>query len=295
MHSVSIIIVNFNAGDHLVSCVASILNAPDQAEIIVVDNDSRDDSIEKLDAAFGDTKQLYIIRNTANLGFARACNIGTQQASGAYLLYLNPDCLINDYTIPALVAALEQLPDAGMAGGRLMNPDGTEQPGGRRNIPSPWRAFVRLSGLYRLKNRYPDIFPDFLMYQEEVPDNEVAVEAVSGACMMVPRRTINEVGGFDEAYFLHVEDLDWCVRIRQKGWKILFVPEAEVVHSKGACSNDRPVFVEWHKHLGLTRFYWRFFGHRYFGVFMPVITIGVWSHFLLVMVSQILKNGSQTH
>ncbi|MFZ5564702.1 MAG: glycosyltransferase family 2 protein, partial [Thermodesulfobacteriota bacterium] len=152
-------------------------------------------------------------------------------------------------------------------------------------------AFVRLTGLYRLKALSPAVFPDFLLYKEAVPDKEIEVEAVSGACMMVPRRTINEVGGFDEDYFLHVEDLDWCMRIRQKGWKILFVPGARVVHFKGVCSNGRPVFVEWHKHLGFARFYRKLFAHRYYGILMPMVMAGVWFHFLLVLASVSLKAG----
>lgn len=291
MPSVSIIIVNFNAGDNLFACVDAILQATDTAEIIVVDNASRDNSLERLVSAHGNLKQLHIIRNTANLGFARACNIGTQQASGEFLLYLNPDCIINDGTIPALTVALQKHSDAGMAGGRLMNPDGTEQPGGRRGLPTPWRAFVRLSGLYRLNTCFPGLFPDFLLHQERLPDDTTVVEAVSGACMMVPRRTIETVGGFDEGYFLHVEDLDWCMRIRQKGWKVLFAPEARVIHFKGVCSSDRPVFVEWHKHRGFMRFYRKLFGQRHLGVWIPLLATGVWCHFLLVTARSLLKSG----
>jgi GT2 family glycosyltransferase len=293
MHSVSVIIVNFNAGLRLVSCVTSVLNAPGPAEVIVVDNDSSDDSIARLISAHGSRKELRIIRNTANLGFARACNMGTRQASGDYLFYLNPDCIIEDQTIPALVSALEWHADAGMAGGRLLNEDGTEQAGGRRQMPTPWRAFVRLSGLYRFKDHYPAIFADFLQHQEEAPDEPMEVEAVSGACMMVPRNIVNEVGGFDEAYFLHVEDLDWCMRIRRKGRKILFVPFARVFHSKGGCSHRRPVFVEWHKHLGLMRFYRQYFGRQHGGVWLPVIAAGVWSHFLLAAVTRFVKSKIQ--
>jgi hypothetical protein len=111
--------------------------------------------------------------------------------------------------------------------------------------------------------------------------------------MMVPRKIVADVGGFDEAYFLHVEDLDWCLRIRQQGWKILFVPDARVFHSKGGCSSGRPVFVEWHKHLGLTRFYWKFFRRQHGGIWLPVVAAGVWSHFMLVAVSGFLKRRFQ--
>ena len=291
MSDVSIIIVNFNAGHRLTDCVTSILEAPDRAEIIVVDNRSDDDSLERLLAAHGRRKRLQIIRNPANLGFARACNIGARQATGEYLFYLNPDCLIQTHTLTTLTTALARNPEAGMVGGRLLNPDGTEQPGSRRDIPDPWRAFVHLAGLYRFVKAQPALFSDFSRHREAVPESEITVEAVSGACMMVPRTVVAATGGFDEAYFLHVEDLDWCLRIRQQGWKILFVPGARVIHAKGGCSHRRPIRVEWHKHLGLTRFYWKFFRRRHGGLWMPVAMAGVWGHFLLTALSLLWKKA----
>lgn len=289
MGQVSIIIVNYNAGDRLAACVSSILETPDRDEIIVVDNGSEDESIAHLVARFGHEKYVRVIRNKANLGFSRACNIGSKAASGDFLLYLNPDCLVETATVPALRAVLERHPAAGMAGGRLLNPDGTEQAGSRRDIPSPWRSFVHLSGLSRFKGRWPSLFPAFSRHREALPDTEIEVEAVSGACMMVPRRIIDDVGGFDEGYFLHVEDLDWCLRIRQKGWKIFFVPHARVTHAKGACSVRRPIFVEWHKHRGLTRFYRKFYRHRFYGLELPLALAGVWGHFLLVASYRFVK------
>ncbi len=291
MSLVSIIIVNFNAGQGLVSCVSSIIDATDGGEIIVVDNNSADTSMDDLVAAYGSEKRLKIIRNNANLGFSKACNMGTRAASGDFLLYLNPDCLIEKQTIPELKAVFEQHPDAGMAGGRLLNPDGSEQAGSRRDIPTPWRSFVHLSGLVYFSKLFPGVFSGFLRHRESVPEAEIEVEAVSGACMMVPRKIIDDVGGFDEAYFLHVEDLDWCLRIRQKEWKIFFAPRARVTHAKGVCSARRPVFVEWHKHLGLTRFFWKFFRHQGFGLVLPVAVAGIWSHFLLVAVFRFVKRG----
>lgn len=290
MDPVSIVIVNFNAGNRLTDCVGSIVASRSPAQIIVVDNASEDDSIQRLEARHAGLEFLHIVRNTANLGFAKACNIGTRMAAYPYILYLNPDCIIDADTLPALVGSLRRHPDAGMAGGMLINPDGTEQAGGRRAVPTPWRALVRLSGLYRLKNRHPRIFEDFLQHDEIIPDGDLEVEATSGACMMVPRKVIRDVGGFDEGYFLHVEDLDLCMRVREKGWKIIFVPGAKVVHVKGACSRDRPIFVEWHKHRGLMRFYRKFFRDRCRGALMVAVAAGVWGHFWALAGYLALKN-----
>ena len=291
MEPVSVVIVNFNAGARLGECVASIVETGHPTQIIVVDNASGDDSIQRLEATCGGLAHLRMVRNTANLGFAKACNIGTRLASCAYILYLNPDCIIDGDTLPALVGGLRRNPDAGMAGGMLINPDGTEQAGGRRAVPNPWRALVRLSGLYRLKNRHPQIFSDFLQHDEMVPEGDLEVEATSGACMMLPRKVIRDVGGFDEGYFLHVEDLDLCMRVREKGRKIIFVPGAKVVHLKGVCSRDRPIFVEWHKHRGLMRFYRKFFRERYPSVLMVAVAAGVWGHFVALAGYLALKNN----
>jgi hypothetical protein len=291
MEPVSIVIVNFNAGARLADCVTSIVDSGCPAQIIVVDNASEDDSIQRLEAGYGGLENLRIMRNGANLGFARACNIGTKLAACQYILYLNPDCVIDGNTLPALVNGLKKRPDAGMAGGMLINPDGTEQAGGRRAVPSPWRALIRLTGLYRLKNRYPRIFADFLQHHEKVPDADMEIEATSGACMMVPRKVISDVGGFDEGYFLHVEDLDLCMRVREKGWKIIFVPGAKVVHLKGVCGLDRPIFVEWHKHRGLMRFYRKFFRDQYPSALMVAVAAGVWGHFLALAGYLALRNN----
>ena len=105
------------------------------------------------------------------------------------------------------------------------------------------------------------------------------MEAISGALMLVSREAVNDVGLWDEEYFLHCEDLDWCERFRLKGWKILFVPDAPVIHYKGTCSRSRPIFVEWHKHKGMLRFYRKFFRDKYPAVVMWLVGLGVWLRF----------------
>src|SRR3546814_512653 len=101
--------------------------------------------------------------------------------------------------------------------------------------------------------------------------------------MLVKRQAVEDVGLCDEGYFLHCEDLDWCMRFRQKGWKILFVPSAHISHALGACSRSRPIFVEWHKHKGMMRFYRKFFRHQYPGLLMGLVTAGVWLRFSLAV------------
>lgn len=278
--TVSLVVVNYNAGEFIVACISSVLNQVD--EVIVVDNASSDNSLAQLEAAFPGDPRLKIVRNRENLGFAAGCNIGVGQSAGACLFFLNPDCVLEPESVQRLFHTLQDSPDVGMVGGLLMNSDGTEQAGGRRAIPTPWRSFVRACGLNRLCGRWPKLFFDFYLHNQPLPDHPIEVEAISGACMMVKREAMKNVGSWDEGYFLHCEDLDWCMRFRQKGWRIVFVPEARVVHTAGVCSRCRPIFVEWHKHRGMMRFYRKFFRHQYPGPLMWLVSLGIWLRFGLI-------------
>lgn len=278
--TISTIIVNYNAGPLLRGCVDSLLACPLDIEIIVVDNASSDGSLDGLQ----DLSQVCVIRNPANVGFAAACNIGVPTSSAPFLLFLNPDCFFQPGAITTLLVGLQSGDRVGMAGGLLVNEDGTEQGGGRRAVPTPWRSFVRAFGLHRFADHWPKLFYDFHLHKQPLPDSPIEVEAISGACMLVKRDVMEDVGLWDEGYFLHCEDLDWCMRFRQKGWKILFVPDARIIHALGACSQSRRVFVEWHKHKGMVRFYRKFFRHQYPGVLMGLVVAGVWLRFGLAAV-----------
>jgi GT2 family glycosyltransferase len=249
------------------------------SEVLVVDNASTDLSLELCAQHFPEEPKLRIIRNAVNLGFAAACNIGIAQARESHVLFLNPDCILDPGSLQRMVQVLKVNPDTGIVGGLLINPDGTEQPGGRRAVPTPWRSFVRAFGFYRFAGYWPRLFFDFHLHKQVLPDHPVEVEAISGALMLARREAIEDVGLWDEGYFLHCEDFDWCMRFRQKGWKILFVPDAPVVHHKGICSRSRPIFVEWHKHKGMLRFYRKFFRHRYPGAVMWLVALGIWLRF----------------
>ena len=277
--TVSTIIVNYNAGSLLRGCVESLLQCPLNIEIIVVDNASTDGSLDALAGL-----PVQIIRNDYNAGFAAACNAGVNAASAPYLLFLNPDTYFSPGALTCLLDALRSDEQTGMAGGLLINPDGTEQGGGRRAIPTPWRSFVRAFGLVRFSNRWPRLFYDFHLHRQPLPEGNIEVEAISGACMMVSREAIQDVGAWDERYFLHCEDLDWCMRFRQKDWKILFVPSARIYHALGACSRKRRIFVEWHKHRGMMIFYRKFFRHQYPAGLMALVATGVWIRFGMLAV-----------
>jgi GT2 family glycosyltransferase len=275
---VSVVIVTFHSEDDILDCLQSVARCPLPIETIVVDNASRDATVQRLRAAEPLIDALTC--NANNVGFAKAVNQGIRQARGEYILLLNPDAVLEAGAIEHAVNALGMAPDAGVAGALLLNPDGTEQAGGRRSVPTPGRALARVAGLQRL-------FPGrawargFLLNGDPLPGAAVEVEATSGAFMLVRRAAVERVGGLDEGYFMHCEDLDWCVRMREQGWRVLFVPTARVVHKKGRSSRQRPVRVEWYKHRGMIRFYRKFFRSRYPVLLMPLIVGAVWLRFAL--------------
>lgn len=278
---VSVIIVNFNSGPLLSKAVESALSSSIAVEVFVSDNGSVDDSLSSLRGLFGADTRLQVIENRKNLGFACASNIALKQAQGEYILLLNPDAVIKPDTLARMLEVITVSPEAGMAGCLVRNPDGTEQAGCRRSIPTPWRSVMRVLHLNMLIPGHPR-FRTFLLHQEPLPDRPTSVEAISGAFMLVRRQALEQVGLLDEEYFLHCEDLDWCMRFRQAGWEILFVPDAEALHYKGGCSGGRRVLVEWHKHKGMIRFYRKFFRHQYPLVLMPFIIVAVWIRFGLL-------------
>jgi len=277
MADASVVIVNFNAGSFLRESVASALQCLDVSSVVIVDNASEDSSLDLVPH----DDRIQIVRNERNLGFAAASNIGIARSSSDCVLLLNPDCRIASGTLVRLMETLFSSDRIGMVGPCLMNEDGTEQAGGRRHIPTPKLAFARATGLSLL---FPHRFKDFGLHHAPLPDAPVEVEAISGACMLVRRAAIADVGPMDEGYFLHCEDLDWCMRFLQRDWKILFVPDVTAIHHKGASSGDRVLRVELHKHRGMVRFYEKFFLASYpRWVSLPLLA-GVWLRFLLIAV-----------
>lgn len=296
---VSAIIVNYNAGLILNEVVNSLLCSESVAKGIIVDNGSKDHSMDEIERLANSQSRLIIIYNKANLGFAKACNIAlAADGESDYVLFLNPDCLIDKEALESLLDCMESSPQTGMAGPLILNPDGTEQAGGRRFVPTPWRCFVQVFGLVRFRERYPRLFSDFLQNSQPLPDGPVEVEAISGSCMLARRDAMLDIGQLDDGYFLHCEDLDCCMRLRQRGWKIMFVPDARVVHHQGTCSKTRPIFVEWHKHKGMIRFYRKFFRHQYPGLLFWIVGACVSLRFSFLTINygfkyigQLFKNG----
>jgi len=290
---ITAIIVNYNSGALLTACVTSLFRSSCQVNVVVSDNASSDDSLARLHIFHGDDPRLTIIRNSTNLGFSAGCNKGLPHATGDYVLFINPDCVVGSQTVVRMLETMEAHPEIGMAGCLIRNVDGSEQIGCRRYVPTPWRSFVRVLRLDRLFPRDPR-FQTFNLAGTRLPENPVVIEAISGAFMFVRRKALEQVGHLDEHYFLHCEDLDWCMRFRQAGYTILFVPGVEITHLKGG-SRAPPLFVEWHKHKGMTRFYLRFFRHQYPSALMFLVILAVWVRLALMAPYLLAKRNRGYH
>lgn len=231
----SIIIVNYKSKDFTRGCIESIKKNTRKIsyEIIVIDNNSKDGCIEILSHQHSDVK---MIANPENSGFSKANNIAAVISKGRYILYLNPDTVVYEETLDKMVKYMEEHPDVGIAGCRVENPDGTMQRACRRSIPTPKIAFFRLSGLSKLFPNSKTIGKYNLSYIDE--NQEVEVEAVSGAFLMCRRTVYEQIKGFDEDYFMYAEDIDFCFKARQYGWKVMFYPDTRITHFKGQSSKQ---------------------------------------------------------
>ncbi len=230
---VSIIIVSYNTKELLLACLTALEKTKtkeDRWEIIVVDNASMDGSVEGIKNYDLRIKNLKIIQNTENLGFAAGNNIGIKAARGKYILLLNSDTEVHEGAVSKIREFLDAHPQAGVATGKLILPDGSMDPACHRGFPTPWAAFTYMIGLERL-------FPHsslFARYHQGYKDLATAheIDSPSGAFFMVRREVIERIGMLDEDYFMYGEDLDWSYRIKQAGWQIWFVPDTTVLHRK---------------------------------------------------------------
>ena len=220
----SIIIVNWNTKELLVQCLESLFrkNQNIEMEILVVDNGSIDGSVAAIREKF---PAVRVIENQVNLGFARANNQALSISKGSYLLLLNPDAQVKDEAVFQMLSFMNTHPQVGVAGAQLLNSDGSKQ-NAIANFPSLATELLNKNLLRRL---FPERFPG----KERDYLGPIEVNSVIGACMIVRREAMEQVGLFDEDYFLFLEETDWCYRMKKAGWEIYHIPQAEVYHLQG--------------------------------------------------------------
>jgi GT2 family glycosyltransferase len=236
---VSVIVVNWNVGHILLDCLRAVtreLKTVD-GDCIVVDNGSAREDLDPVRQQF---PSVRVIANTANLGFTRAANQGIQVSRARYVMLLNPDAFLMEGTLEHLVRFMDRHPEVAIVGPRVNNTDGTVQ-GSARAFPRLWTAFFGRTSLF---TRY---FPRNPWSRRQVPvleagsDAPLAVDWVSGACMLIRRQVWGDIGGLDEAFFLYWEDADFCWRTRNAGWEVIYDPRVSVLHTVGASSRQAPI------------------------------------------------------
>ena len=241
---IAAIVVAFNSEETLDECLTRLRAAEDVVEIRVVDNDSRDGSLDIVQRHALADPRLRFIANPDNPGFAVACNQGAAETHAPWLAFVNPDCFVEADTLRRMQAHALRA-DGGLIGADLVDEAGVRDVAARRRDPD-FAAMLRDPSRARL-----DVDPDPAQALQ-------AVDAVSGALMLMPRGLFERIGGFDAGYRLHAEDLDLCRRARAEGALVACANDVRVLHVRGVSSRPRPLFVEWHKHRGFWRYYRRF-------------------------------------
>ena len=250
----SAVIINYKSRDALAECLqaleADARGSRLAMEALVIDNDSRDGTPEMLAARFPATR---LVVNAENVGYARAVNQGAAATTAPFLLVLNPDCVPHPGALRALRDELLTHPRLAVVGPRLLNTDGSVEYSAR-SFPTPLTAlFNRYSLLTRLFPRNPWSRRYLMSDWDHASRREV--DWLSGACLLVRREAISQVGGMDEAFFMFNEDVDWCRRFQSAGWANAYVPAATVTHHVGASKGKVAPRVIWSRHLGMLHYF----------------------------------------
>jgi GT2 family glycosyltransferase len=250
--AVSVVMVVYRTGRPLAESMRRVLGDQDVDEFVLVDNGSSVEEAGVIDAAHAGHPEMTVMRGQGNVGFARAVNLGVSVARGEMIVVLNPDAFLEKGCIRALHKTLRTCRVPALVGARVLNPDGSEQRGARRGEVTPVTSLLSLTGLARKVS----VLHGFEVHHEDdpTPMRGIPVPTISGACFAIRRADFLGLGGFDSGYFLHVEDVDLCWRVRQAGGEVLFEPRARVIHL-GSTSLASPLKVELHKGIGLARYF----------------------------------------
>lgn len=280
---VAAVIVNYHTGALLGDCLRRVLRCPELVEVVLVDNGSAPGEIDNLLGEIAD-RRILRLDLPSNPGFAVACNRGARACQSPWLLFLNPDCLVEPDALDRLGKTARVHERRAVVGALQVDTQGRPDPASLRRDPLPARAIASALGL----DRFDAIegVPVPISFGQAEP---VQGDAVSGALMLIRRDAFNAARGFDEGYFMHAEDLDLCRRIRELGFEVWCDPGVRVVHIKGVSSRHRPMRVELAKHRGLLRYFDKFDAP---GTAWPVrvlIHVGAWGRLLMVAAKTLLR------
>lgn len=286
--TISAIVVSYFTGPVLARAIAALSDQEAIAEIVLVDNGNFPGDVEK---AVADAPVKILIGH-GNIGFAAGCNLGAKSASGDFLLIINPDAILPDGGAARLLSDGAALSRPWLMGAKLINPDGTEQQGSRREVLTPWRAFIEATRLYRLAPQHP-YFQRFNLHTQDCPEDIIETPTISGAAMFLPRADFDAIGGMDERYFMHVEDVDFCLRFARAGGKIYFTPHVAIVHYKSS-SRANAVRIEARKTAGVVRYFHTHFADAYPRPFLWLVDGALWASFGVLFVRRAIRKVVRT-
>lgn len=282
---ISIVIVNYNVKDFLLKCLNSIELSFTKLKVqtIVVDNDSKDGSVDYLEPKFPDVK---FIRSNKNLGFGKANNLGFKNSDAKYILILNPDTILEENTLQKMFDFMENNPDIGISGCKVLNPDGTFQLACRRGFPTPWASFTKLFGLQSL---FPNskIFAQYNQTYKSIEET-YEIDAVIGAFMFCRAEVIDKTKGFDEDFFMYGEDIDLCYRTQQLGWKVFYYHETTIIHYKGESTRRSTINEMKHFYQAMEIFASKHYSNS--KLFLLLLRTGIYIRFLLSGAHHIRKD-----
>lgn len=265
---IAVVVVTYRSAETIADCLQRLRAADGVAEIRVVDNGSDDGTLQQVQRIALQDARLRFIANPDNPGFAVACNQGARDSAAPWLAFVNPDCLVEPDALARLRAHARACTRAPLLGADLVDEQGVRDGAARRRDPD-FAAMLRSPAARRL-----DIAVDPAATLQAVP-------AISGAVMFMPRALFERIGGFDEGYRLHAEDLDLCRRARDAGAFLAVANDVTIVHVRGVSSRSRPWFVEWHKHRGLARYFLRFEASRRGWPLRLLVLATIWARFPL--------------
>jgi N-acetylglucosaminyl-diphospho-decaprenol L-rhamnosyltransferase len=257
--SASVIIVTYKTGSVLRECLAAAGRADSVGDVIIVDNGNPAPETDVIDIFAEQNSKVRVLRGQGNVGFAKACNLGATQARGDQVVFVNPDVVLESDAITRLIAALEAAPPPAIVGGDLRDGEGRPERGSRRERLTTWRAFVSVTRLSRFE-RWAPALRDFNRHTDPLPLEAARVNCISGALFAIRKADFGAIGGLDEGYFVHVDDVDLCRRAEQRGWPVVFLPGPHGIHRRSSSEID-PRVVSAHKARSMARYFQKFGGN----------------------------------
>ncbi|MGC9354325.1 MAG: glycosyltransferase family 2 protein, partial [Mariniphaga sp.] len=285
----SVIIVNYNVKHFLEQCLHSVLKASKtiSTEIFVVDNNSADGSTQLVKEKF---PQVHLIENKDNVGFSKANNQAIRLAKGKYILLLNPDTVVEEDTFSKVIRFMDEHPDAGGLGVKMIDGKGNFLPESKRGLPTPWVAFCKMFGLSKLLPKSKKFGKYHLSYLDDNETHEV--EVLAGAFMLLRKETLDKVGLLDETFFMYGEDIDLSYRITQGGNKNYYFPETTIIHYKGESTKKGSLNYVKVFYKAMIIFAQKHFSGGKANAFSLLLNLAIWFRALLSVLHRIIDRIS---